>query len=239
MSNPQNPWDNPQNPQNPQYPPPGGYPPQQPYGQPPPYGQPQQPYGQQPYGQPQQPYGQPYGQQPYGQQPPPYQQPYGQPYGQPMYAPMSAVGQLAGIGSRFLALLIDGFILSIPTGIIYGILAATTRITYDQYGYATSVNTGPIFIAPVVGILFWLGYYWLCYQYLDGRTLGQKVMSLRLVNQDGGGRASLGSFLLYRTIGYFINGLICYLGWLWAFFDQNKQTWGQKITRTVTIQSAQ
>lgn len=235
MSNPQNPWDNPQNPQNPQYPPPGGYPPQQPYGQPPPYGQPQQPYGQQPYGQPQQPYGQPYGQQPYGQPPPPYQQPYGQ----PMYAPMSAVGQLAGIGSRFLALLIDGFILSIPTGIIYGILAATTRITYDQYGYATSVNTGPIFIAPVVGILFWLGYYWLCYQYLDGRTLGQKVMSLRLVNQDGGGRASLGSFLLYRTIGYFINGLICYLGWLWAFFDQNKQTWGQKITRTVTIQSAQ
>jgi len=157
-----------------------------------------------------------------------------------MYAPMSAAGQLAGIGSRFLALLIDGFILGIPLGALYGILFATSfRTTYDQYGYVSSVSTGPIFLFPIISLVATIGYYWVCYQYVDGRTLGQKVMGTRLVNQDGGGRASLGSFLLYRTIGYFINGLICYLGWLWAFFDQNKQTWGQKITRTVTIQSAQ
>ena len=77
---------------------------------------PQNPQNQPPYGQPQQPYGQP--QQPYGQQPPPYQQPYGQPYGQPM----SAAGQLAGGGIRFVAWLIDVIILAIPGFILNLIL---------------------------------------------------------------------------------------------------------------------
>lgn len=216
MSNPQNPWNNnPQNPQNPQ--------------NQPPYGQPQQPYGQ-----PQQPYGQP--QQPYGQQPPPYQQPYGQPYGQPM----GAAGQLAGGGIRFVAWLIDVIILAIP-GFILNLILASTAGTVVTTGSSVEVSTsgGATFLVLILEILIWLAYYWVCYQYLDGRSVGQKVMGTRYVNQDGGSRASMGTFLLYRTVGYIINGLVCYLGFIWGLFDQNKQTWGQKITRTVTVASAQ
>src|SRR6266567_4305671 len=96
---------------------------QSPGQQPPPYeqqsGQQPPPYGQQQYEQQQ------YGQQaPYGSQPPPYgQQQYGQqPYGQqPQYGQPQL--QYAGVGPRFLAVLIDTIII----GVVAGILSAIFR----------------------------------------------------------------------------------------------------------------
>ncbi len=262
MSNPQYPnpsggWGNPGGPGQPEggQVQPGYGQPQPPYGQPqPPYGQPQGGYGQPPaYGQPV--YGQPqpgYGQPPQGYAPPMYQQPmYGQPGPYGAMAMPNQVG-LAGVGSRFLALLIDGIVLGIPGSILYGIILGSTFSSVARISYDTNLNSpaqsaaviegagsalAGLTLLPLLNIVIWLGYYFLCYKFFDGRTLGQKVLGLRLVNATTRERAGLGSFLVYRTIGYLINGAICAIGWLWAFVDGNKQTWGQKLTSTVTIVS--
>jgi len=152
----------------------------------------------------------------------PNQPPYGSyqaPYGGPMAAPYT----LGNVGSRIVALIIDGIILSIPTGII-------TAIT-------TNPDTGTSVLGSLAGFIIAVGYAFLCYNYLNGRTVGQQVMKLRQANIDGS-RVSMGTFVLYHTIGYFINGLICAIGYLWAFFDSQKQTWGQKVFKSVTIASA-
>ncbi|MEI6044723.1 MAG: RDD family protein [Chloroflexota bacterium] len=228
MSNPQYP-DPRNNPQNPNNPPPGGY--QQPgsYGQggyppPPPGGYPQQPP---PYGQ--------------GGYPPPA--PGGYPpqpgYGQPQ--PYAAPYQLGGVGMRFLAYLIDGAIIGIPTSIVNTIFSAGATTTIDPYDSTATVAAagGLALIASIFGLVVWIGYPILCYQMMGGRTVGQKVLGLRLVNQFGGAAVSMGTFVTYRTLGYLINGFICTLGFIWALFDAQKQTWGQKVTKTVTIQSNQ
>jgi uncharacterized RDD family membrane protein YckC len=175
-----------------------------------------------------------YQQPPSGYGPGPYQQPgYGQP---PQYGGNATPYQLAGVGMRFLALLIDGFIEGIPVSII-GAMFGTNNVTNIDGEISASSSLGPV--GTILGLVIAIGYLILCYQFLQGRTVGQKVLSLRLVNQDGGTNASLGTFVLYRTVGYFINGFVCLLGYIWALFDSQKQTWGQKITKTVTIQSQQ
>ena len=235
MSDPQNPnqggWNNPQGQ--------GGGFNQPPQGGQPPYGQPQQPYGQpqQPYGQqPQQPYGQP--QQPYGQQP--YngygqQQPYGQPggYGQ-------ATGSLANIGPRFIALLIDGIIL----GVVYSLLTVLlvhSSVTFDASGAVTSIDTGggSTYFVWIIELAISAAYYYANFQYFQGRSLGQKIMGLRYVMIGSNTPVTLGTFLLYRVIGEIINSVCLLIGWLWAFFDPNRQTWGQKVINVVTITSPQ
>jgi len=195
-------------------PPPGGYPPPAGGYQQPPYGGYQQPG----YGQPPPAYG---GQQPgYGQPPPVYgggyQQQYAMPYGATPYV-------LGDVGSRFVALIIDGLILAIPYFVISLLVGAVD-------------NSGAL--SSIVNILLNIGYFYLCYTNFNGRSLGQQVMKLRQTNLDGS-RVSLQTFLLYHTIGYFINGIVCAVGYLWAFFDSQKQTWGQKIFKSITVASAE
>ena len=40
-----------------------------------------------------------------------------------------------------------------------------------------------------------------------------------------------------RAIGYYVSSLICSvgLGYLWAIFDKNNQTWHDKLARTYVV----
>ena len=68
----------------------------------------------------------------------------------------------------------------------------------------------------------------------QGNTLGKSVMGIKLVNPDGS-KPTLQTFLLHYTVGYFINGLVLGLGFIWVLIDPYKQTWGQKLFKDSTI----
>lgn len=187
------------------------------YGQPgygqPGYGQPggQPGYGQPPYGQPQQPgYGQ---QQPgYGQQPPYGQQPYAQPggfpaapaysaYGQPT---MGAPGQIASMGNRFFALLIDAIILVVIDVIL--------RIIFGQT------------LSSLLNIVINFGYF----GYLLGvrqQSVGMMVLNIKVVDANTGGPIGLGRGLL-RYLVQGLTGLLCLVGYFSPFFDRTKRNQG-------------
>jgi uncharacterized RDD family membrane protein YckC len=212
------------------------YPPNNdPYGQqqPPPYGQqPQQPYGQQPQ-QPQQPYGQP--QQPYGQQPPygqqqPYgaqQQPYGAPPPPPGYpAPPAAVGNYASWIQRVGGYLVDVVILA-P----FSILALTL-------GHSTGDNGLPTLNA--LYFVFWLlgvvvsGYNRWYLQGKTGQTWGKKALGLRLVSEQTGQPIGAGMAFV-RDLAHIVDGVICYVGFLFPLWDAKKQTLADKFLNTVVV----
>ncbi len=90
--------------------------------------------------------------------------------------------------------------------------------------------------APSLGasIVMWALYAWFCYTYLAGNTVGKKIMSIKLVTADGN-KPSLQTYLLHYSIGYAVNGLVLCLGFLWALFDADNQTWGQKLFNTYTV----
>lgn len=218
-----------------------GQPGQPPYGQQPgQYGQQpgQPPYGQQP-GQPQYP-GQPgqygqgsaapgqpggYGQQPgqYGQQPGQYgQQPYGaQPYGAYGYGGQ-ATGNLATWPVRVGAFLIDAIIYSIPIGI-------GNAIGSNGSGGSSLISL----LFTLIGIGIWV-YNRIIQQGQTGQSWGKKAVGLKLISADTGQNVGPGKAFL-RELTHILDGLPCYLGYLWPLWDEKKQTFADKINNTYVI----
>ena len=185
---------------------------------PPAYGQPAPPpaYGQPAYGQPAPPpYGQtPYPQAPYGQ--PPYPQaPYGQaPYGQPGYGtPQLPPSSYANWGQRVVSFLID----TVP-GFLLGAIFVAAKV-------------------PAIGIMFYIaGFAWALYNAYQagatGQSIGKKAMGIRLMREsDGqpiGGGLGIGRYFLH-----ILDGLPCYLVYLWPIWDSKRQTGADKILHSV------
>lgn len=195
-----------------------------PYGQQPGYGQ--QPYGQQP--QPQPGYGPPSGgvPAPYGQPPAAYGQPapFAQPSGGfPGQSPFGGARNFANWGQRVGAYLIDMapvLVLNLPGYAVIG---------------AGSVTAGSIVLG--VGILAGLG--WTIYNRWiqggnTGQSLGKRVLKIRLVNEATGQPLGAGGAFL-RDICHILDGLPCYIGYLWPLWDDKNQTFADKITGSVVL----
>lgn len=122
--------------------------------------------------------------------------------------------ELASLGTRFVALLIDGIIL----GIIGGLLV----------GFSRDVGGGLSF---VIGLI----YYWYFLSRQNGQTPGKNVMKIRVVKVDGSPLSDTDAILRY--IGYLINSAVFGLGWIWAFFDSNQQGLHDKIVNTYVVKA--
>jgi uncharacterized RDD family membrane protein YckC len=216
-----------------------------------------------PYGQQQPGYGQPgYGQQP-PPQPPAYQagpstpppaypaqpafpaaaQPqYGIPQQQPYGYAGGAVGAYAGWGSRFAATLVDGIIAGIPAGVLVGIGSALNAPTveYDPTlgTYTTSGASGIGLLLMLAGyaVSFVIMLYFLYMQGHTGQTPGKKLTNIRVISEQTGQSIGFGmSFVRY--LAHILDGIPCYIGYLWPLFDAKKQTFADKIMHTVVVRS--
>ncbi|MBW3555387.1 MAG: RDD family protein [Actinobacteria bacterium] len=132
---------------------------------------------------------------------------------------------LAEVGPRVVAFLIDW--IAIPFGIYVAgfILAAIVGIVSDVLGFFVSLIT---FVAV-------MGY---AYVYIPmqegntGQTIGKKMQNVKLVGLENGSQPVGFGMAFVRN---FVNGLICGLGWLLPFFDAQKQTLGDKVSKSVVV----
>jgi len=99
---------------------------------------------------------------------------------------------------------------------------------------AASDALGVLFlVAGGIGSLVFL--FWnLVKQGKTGQTVGKGVLNIRLVRLDGinppGAGLSIGRYFLH-----IIDGLPCYLGYLWPLWDDKRQTFADKIVNTVVV----
>ena len=198
------------------------------------YGAPQQvpppPGGVPQYGAPQ--YSTP--QQPYGAPPPGYQPYVAQGYG--------GGREYAGIGARLGARLLDGLIaiiFLIPAGIAFFVAPRhyVDCTVNGESGICRTPNAAGwaiIVLLWVIGAIAYLVIY--CKKMGSGQTWGEKATSIRVVGKDtnepiGTGRA------VGRFFAQYLSGAVCYLGFFWALWDKDKQTWHDKIVNTVVIKA--
>ena len=191
--------------------------PQQPHNAPPPpYGQPQQPLPQPPSygGGPQQPYGAP--------------DPYGQPgYGQPGASPF---GTYAAWGTRLAAYLIDALI---AVGVaIVPIILGVVLIAADAD--AIGIILYVLGFAAAIGFQIWN---FVMKQGTTGYSIGKGLMGIKVVGVNTGQPIGTGSGFVRWLMHAFIDGAICYLGFLWPLWDAQKQTWGDKVASSIVIQA--
>jgi uncharacterized RDD family membrane protein YckC len=150
---------------------------------------------------------------------------------------MTSRPPLAGILVRFGAVLVDGLIpglLSIPLGIGSAIIIGQNPQIASM---SATVQTILLFLALLTGFAFW------CYSALVlgmwayGLTPGKHLLGIRVVNSDTGLPASFWRMALRQIVGQWVSAILCYLGFIWAIFDANKQGWHDKIAKTLVVRT--
>lgn len=121
--------------------------------------------------------------------------------------------ELADIGTRFFAAIIDGIILGVITGVLTGIAR--------ESGFGVSFLIG-------------LGYEWYFLTRRDGQTPGKSVMKIRVAKLDGNPIED--STAIVRYVGRYISGIIV-IGLLWALWDEKRQGWHDKVAGTVVLRA--
>ena len=145
----------------------------------------------------------------YGAPPPGYGQvPPAQPYGAP-------VPELAGWGARVQSAVVDWF----------GPFVVAELFYYTAKGLGL--------------LLFLAAFVWMLYnRYLEGTTgqsTGKKMAGTRLVREADGQVVGAG-LAIGRAFVHIVDGIPCYLGYLWPLWDAKKQTFADKIMGTVVIE---
>jgi uncharacterized RDD family membrane protein YckC len=70
-----------------------------------------------------------------------------------------------------------------------------------------------------------------------GQSLGKKVLKMRLISEETG--QPIGPLMAFaRDICHIVDGIICYIGFLFPLWDAKRQTLADKIVRTVVIVDA-
>jgi len=137
-------------------------------------------------------------------------------------APAAAVtGAKAGFWIRVVAFIIDSIIIAVVNAIIAAILNSST--------------TGRSGIQTLLGIIYFT-YFWSASSPWPGQTVGDKVLSLRVIRTDGSDLSIVQA--LIRYVGLFISFIVIFIGVIWVAFDPNKQGWHDKIAGTYVIKTS-
>ena len=151
--------------------------------------------------------------------------------------PAASPPRLASIGMRWLAIIIDGIIVAIPTVMLVfvsGMFAdLAAAMESDNEGlmatafadFQNNLLLLNLLVSAIYNVAFMV--------YFNGQTPGKLMLGLRVVKKNGK-RVSWLDALLRNVFGYMVSGLFL-LGYLWAAFDRERQTWHDKMAGTVVV----
>lgn len=135
--------------------------------------------------------------------------------------PTAVTGAKAGFWIRVVAFIIDSIIVGVVNAIVAAILNSST--------------TGRSGIQTLLGIIYFT-YFWSSSSPWPGQTVGDKLLSLRVIRTDGSDLSIVQAFVRY--IGLVISFLVIFIGVIWVAFDPNKQGWADKIAGTYVVKTS-
>jgi uncharacterized RDD family membrane protein YckC len=156
-------------------------------------------------------------------------------YQQVGYGWTSGAGErtYAGFWIRFLAALVDGLVIGVPMSVV------SFLIDGDEWTF--TVGAGPAYnpsasvllqlLTTVVGVV----YYSLQEGGPSGQTIGKRLCGIRVVDGETGQPGVGVGRGVGRYFGRILSGLPLLLGYLWMLWDPRKQTWHDKLVRTVVV----
>jgi uncharacterized RDD family membrane protein YckC len=163
--------------------------------------------------------------------PPPPSGAYG--YGEPVGGRPG--GERANFGYRLLAAIIDGLLIGIPLGILQALTDSGSDTTGATVWIGWGYGNDAIFsvLNTVVGLL----YYGLLEGGPTGATIGKRVMGIRVVDATTGGPIGSGRGI-GRYFARWLSAIPCLLGYFWMLWDDQKQTWHDKIVGCYVIRGS-
>lgn len=143
--------------------------------------------------------------------------------------------RLAGIGSRFLAGLLDHLLLAAVLAVL-ALIALAAGVSIFTFGAGLAHRTGTWMVALLIllGFLVYWGYFVLFETWMNGQTPGKRYMKIRVVQQEGGAIsfAAVAIRNLLRAVD--VMGLYAVAG-LVMFLTRKSQRLGDLAAGTVVI----
>ena len=144
--------------------------------------------------------------------------------------------QKAGFFSRFIALFIDGIAISILAFIVIFVFGGIAGLTARSNSDIMALIGGTLMLLMMVIMLLfqflYYGYFWS----KNGQSIGKKLVGVKVVSKDGQPLSFLKAGLR-GSVGYWISSLVFSLGFIWAAFDANGETWHDKIFGTRVVKA--
>jgi uncharacterized RDD family membrane protein YckC len=166
--------------------------------------------------------------------PPPSAPPTAPPAWQPPAVPAGPFPgmRFADHGPRLISFILDHLII---LGISLVILAAFLIVAGIFAAIGVDFLAATSVIAAIVGFFVVYFVYFPYFWTKNGQTLGMRPFKLRVVMDKDGGKVTMGPAIL-RLIGYWIDQIIFYLGYIWVLIDNRRRGWHDLIAGTVVIQ---
>jgi uncharacterized RDD family membrane protein YckC len=130
----------------------------------------------------------------------------------------------ASIFKRFVAMILDGLIVAIclfPINKLFSMI-------FGQGLFITIIELFNLLILPFI-----------LYAYLihtKGTTMGKHLLGLKVIDSESKEKPTFPRALLRELVGKTISGLFFLLGYIWAFFSEDKKTWHDLMARTFVVQ---
>jgi uncharacterized RDD family membrane protein YckC len=134
--------------------------------------------------------------------------------------------KLASWPQRVGAFLIDYLVIVVPIGIAVALVSPGR----NQQSSGGALVAGLLYL---IGLGVWIYNRW----FMAGRTgqsWGKQALGIKLLRMDNGQPIG-GGLAFARDITHIIDGLPCYIGYLWPIWDNRRQTFADKIVSTVVI----
>lgn len=134
--------------------------------------------------------------------------------------------EIAGVGPRILARILDGllFVVIIIAAVIAGIMSH-----FEEVGGI---------VAIVIFVVLYVFYDLLCEIFMNGQSIGKKIMKIKVISLDGG-RPSIGQYMLrwlFRIVDFSLTSGLCAL--ISAAVSEKNQRVGDMVAGTTLIRTS-
>jgi uncharacterized RDD family membrane protein YckC len=139
-----------------------------------------------------------------------------------------------GVAIRFVAILIDYFIIGIVSGLLALPFLAAAGVATAVSENVSTIAWGSIALASLIGIVIWFLYFTLLEGHY-GQTIGKMALNIKVVRESDGTPIDYGEAAV-RTVLRIIDGLFDYLiGAIFIWTSDQKQRLGDRVAHTVVV----
>jgi uncharacterized RDD family membrane protein YckC len=153
---------------------------------------------------------------------------------QPAYSerPVNVV-PVVGLWKRFFAAFIDSLILGLVGCVVGGVFGAGFGVLLAASDSSPqAADTGLSLMSNCIGLLVGAVYH-IAFWSATGQTLGKMALGLRVVTETGE-KPTIGVATV-RYVGFILSGIILYIGFAMAAFDDQKRALHDKIAKTFVV----
>ena len=148
----------------------------------------------------------------------------------PALSPLLRGMELAGFGRRSVAFVMDNTLLYL----LLGMFSTCPSLLVSDPSFDENMAVLLVCGAQLICLFLYFWYY-VFFQARSGQTLGKMMMGIRVISTDGNSPGK-GCYFLH-LIGYWLSGLVLYIGFLMPLWDQDKQALHDKIANTYVIRA--